>query len=297
MFVLGKFCLGCSLIKNFHLLLLIFLLSATVGASEVPKGNLEVPANGGRYSGIASFSGWACHAETIEILIDGSYYITPPWGSDRADTLEVCGKTKTGFSYLINLATLGEGGHQAVLFADGQEIDKSDFHVTRLSTGEFATGLDKCSVITDFPAQGSQVELNWSEATQNFEISSETPEAQDARLNGKWQNDFSDLNVWIMPDGSGEDCAASNLIYVTGYLGVNNDVPQKMHLAGEGSNGQYVAESLYGDSANRVVSFELDTAGRLKMTVESCTFPANCDRTKPGSLYIFEKRPSPIFDN
>ena len=94
-----------------------------------------------RIRGILSFSGWACNPDSIEILIDGAVLHHPRLMAHPAVTLKrSVANYSTGFSYLINVANLGSGEHEAVLFVDGLELDRSSFSVTRLSTGEFARG-------------------------------------------------------------------------------------------------------------------------------------------------------------
>ena len=272
----------------------IFIAIVTVNAlaNAAPRGKLEVPSDGGSFSGIVSFSGWACGAKKLEILVDGAFYLIPPWGSQRLDTAEVCGQVTTGFSHLFNMSNLGTGEHLAVLFADGEELDRSTFKVTRLSTGEFAEGLSACSVIDEFPTQGDKVQVSWNEATQNFEITSQLTSPVGANLNGQWSNNLSDLNIWMTPMGDG--CGDKNSFHVTGYIGVNRgEVAQTMHLSGEGVVEDFRVESLHGDSANRVLDFQLKPDGRLAMTVEHCSPNKNCKKTVEGSTYFFTKEAHP----
>ena len=99
--------------------LLFFLFSASAIAQT--KGSLENPANGSATSGIYMFSGWACDAELIEIVINGGSGLKAAYGTDRGDTEATCGDRDNGFGLLFNMALLGTGTHGAVAFADGRQ--------------------------------------------------------------------------------------------------------------------------------------------------------------------------------
>ena len=66
---------------------------------------------------------------------------------------------------------------------------------------------------------------------------------------------------------------------------------------GEGSSGSYLAESLPGDSANRILEFSLREDGRLKMYVKMCAATKNCVRSPEGSTYYFDKIANPLIGN
>ena len=78
---------------------LVPLLALTLPSPSLGqiKGNLENPSNGGFYSGIQVISGWICEAETVELLLDGTQYLIPAYGTERLDTREVCGDIDNGF--------------------------------------------------------------------------------------------------------------------------------------------------------------------------------------------------------
>lgn len=116
-------------------LLTTLLLLISMDALGQTKGALENPSS--FTSGIYMFSGWACDAELIEIVINGSSGLKAAYGTDRGDTAGVCGDSDNGFGLLFNMSNLGSGVHTAVAFADGFEIGRSTFVVRRLSTGEF----------------------------------------------------------------------------------------------------------------------------------------------------------------
>ena len=98
--------------------LLFFLLSANAIAQT--KGSLENPANGSATSGIYMFSGWACDAELIEIVINGGSGLKAAYGTDRGDTEATCGDRDNGFGLLFNMALLGTGTHMPLLFSQSK---------------------------------------------------------------------------------------------------------------------------------------------------------------------------------
>ena len=74
---------------------LLLILSANVFAAT--KGALENPSQGSYTSGIYMFSGWACDADLIEIVINGSSGLKAAYGTDRGDTRGICGDSDNGF--------------------------------------------------------------------------------------------------------------------------------------------------------------------------------------------------------
>ena len=81
------------------------------------------------------FSGWACDAELIEIVINGGSGLKAAHGTDRGDKKATCGDRDNSFGVLFNMALRGSETHEAVAFADGRQIGWSIFLVTRMSTG------------------------------------------------------------------------------------------------------------------------------------------------------------------
>ena len=110
-------------------LITILLLMISVSAFGQTKGALENPSQGSYTSGIYMFSGWACDAELIEIVINGGSGLKAAYGTARGDTRGICGDTDNGFGLLYNMSNLGTGEHTAVAFADGREIGRSTFIV------------------------------------------------------------------------------------------------------------------------------------------------------------------------
>ena len=81
------------------------------------------------------FSGWACDAELIEIVINGGGGLKADCGTGHRDTEATCGDRHNRFGVLFNVALLDSETHEAVSFGDGRQIGWSIFLVTRMSTG------------------------------------------------------------------------------------------------------------------------------------------------------------------
>lgn len=262
---------------------LLALALPTASFGQV-KGNLENPSNGGYYSGIQVISGWICEADTVELLINGTQYVTPAYGTDRLDTRETCGDIDNGFGLLVNFSNLGSGEHEAVLFADGQEVDRTTFTVTALSTGEFATGLEGCVGVSDFPSEGRDLELAWSESTQNFQIKSESQGEQGVRLEGLWSNDLNNLYFWSSRNDHTGGCSDDITLYVTGFLSVTSSSPEKIDLIGSGRDGVFEMKSTGWDTIQREIRFELKSDKSMIMRTTVCPGMPACEKTPQGSI-------------
>ena len=107
---------------------LLFFFSTT--ALGQTKGALETPKQDSSISGKYMFSGWVCDAEIVEIVIDGGSGKRAAYGTDRGDTVNQCGDRDNGFGLLFNFGSLTNGLHEAVAFADGQEIGRSTFYLS-----------------------------------------------------------------------------------------------------------------------------------------------------------------------
>ena len=145
-------------------LLLSILYVPRVGATT-----LENPSPGSFQSGIGVISGWACDAQTIELSFDGGPRLRAGTGTIREDTQDVCGDTDNGFSLLYNWNLLEDGVHTVTAYADGVEFASVPVTVTTLGE-EFRRGLSREAMILDFPESGSNVVVEWQEASQNFVI-------------------------------------------------------------------------------------------------------------------------------
>ena len=111
-------------------------------------------------------SGWVCEAEEVEIEIDGEPQ-PAAYGTERVDTLEVCGDTDNGFGLLFNWNLLGAGVHDVVAYVDGVELGRATVTVTTLGA-EFVRGAEGACTVADFPTLGETVLLSWQQNSQNF---------------------------------------------------------------------------------------------------------------------------------
>ena len=96
------------------------------------EGYLENPGPNSFQSGIGVLSGWVCDAETVELAIGTAGRQVAAYGTERLDTLEMCGDTANGFGLLFNWNLLGEGEHEVVAFVDGEELGRATVRVTTL---------------------------------------------------------------------------------------------------------------------------------------------------------------------
>ena len=87
----------------------------------IAGGVLENPQPGATASGIGLISGWHCNASRIEVAIDHMAPLVAARGTTRTDTALACGRTDTGFGYLVNWAVLAPGTHSIRALADGIE--------------------------------------------------------------------------------------------------------------------------------------------------------------------------------
>ena len=151
-----------------------FVLAAGPGGGtgshrDASKAVLENPAPGSYQSGVRVFSGWVCEATDVVLEVDGVYRLSAGYGTERADTLGVCGDTNNGFGLLFNWSRLSDGPHTVRLLVDGAVYAQATFAVTTLGE-EFRRGLVRQQTIPDFPGPGESVTVEWQEAQQNFVI-------------------------------------------------------------------------------------------------------------------------------
>ena len=133
-----------------------------------PVGLLENPGPASFQSGVGVISGWVCEAETVEIAINGE---TQPaaYGTERADTADICGDTDNGFGLLFNWNRLGDGDHTVVAYVDGEELGRATVTVTTLGA-EFVRDVAGTCEVEDFPSPGETGTLVWQQNSQNFVI-------------------------------------------------------------------------------------------------------------------------------
>ena len=147
---------------------------ASASVSTVPlaagfSANLESPEPGSFESGIGLIRGWVCDARSVEIQINDLPRQQAPYGSRRADTIEVCGHANTGFGRISNWNHLGDGTHTVRAFADGVEFASANFTVTTLGV-DFLRGVSSEYTLPNFPQAGRSVTVRWSQPHQNFVI-------------------------------------------------------------------------------------------------------------------------------
>ena len=137
-------------------------------AGTAGVGYLENPEPNSFQSGIGVLSGWACEGEEVVIELNGQPQ-PAAYGTERLDTLEMCGDTANGFGLLFNWNLLGEGEHEVVAVVDGEELGRATVRVTTLGA-EFVRGAEGECVVEDFPMPGETVTLEWQQNSQNFVI-------------------------------------------------------------------------------------------------------------------------------
>lgn len=131
--------------------------------------SLESPANGSNESGIGIIRGWICEANQVTIQIDDFPALEAAYGTDRNDTLSVCGDTKNSFGLTFNWSLLNPGQHTVKALADGVEFGRATFNVTNLGT-RFLTGASGNFALENFPSSGHTTAVSWAQANQNFII-------------------------------------------------------------------------------------------------------------------------------
>ena len=141
------------------------------GAADV--GYLENPGPNSFQSGIGVLSGWVCEAEAVEIEIGTesgeTERLVAGYGTERADTEEMCGDTDNGFGLLFNWNRLRDGEHTVIAYVDNVELGRATVRVTTLGY-EFLRGAEGECVVEDFPRPGQSVLLEWQQTSQNFII-------------------------------------------------------------------------------------------------------------------------------
>jgi len=144
---------------------------------------LESPQAGEVVSGVGLIRGWACYAEeedkqwaeatigNVSYQIDDGPLQALPYGSARTDTAERCptDATDTGFGATEYWGNYSEGSHDITLFVDGVAVETRAFVVARPQQG-FIKGLEADFLLLNFPEEGSEALIEWSEADQNFII-------------------------------------------------------------------------------------------------------------------------------
>ena len=142
---------------------------ANTGQGSGLTGFLENPGLNSFQSGIGVISGWVCEADEVEIAIGHLTLQVAGYGTERVDTLGVCGDTDNGFGLLFNWNLLDDGEHEVIAYVDGEELGRATVRVTTLGH-EFLRGAEGECVVEDFPRLGQSVLLEWQQNSQNFVI-------------------------------------------------------------------------------------------------------------------------------
>jgi hypothetical protein len=240
---------------------LLLILSANVYAQT--RGNLENPAQGSYTSGIYLFSGWACDAELIEIVIDGGSGVKASYGTARGDTESICGDSNNGFGLLWNMSLLGTGAHTAVAFADGLEIGRTTFNTQTLSSGNFLSGGSGFSIDANFPRNGREVWLEWVESAQNFMIRKEMDTPDPFDISGGWYSDAAETGAVISTNRAYVE--REEILIMLAYTG-----GWEVHEGYiQGTRAEVQTFQTFGPNVTATVDFSDTTTGVI--TINSCT--------------------------
>ena len=156
---------------------------------------LEVPRNGGIYTGIANIQGWAISPygiDRIEVYIDGEYKFNGPYGGIRPDVGDaipsINGSRYSGYSLAFGYINLSAGEHtiEAIAVSRTGDVNSSvstftvdKFHKDFIEYSD-EVNPENSTVATDasgiyiqklrVDGQQYDVKLEWNPATQGFEI-------------------------------------------------------------------------------------------------------------------------------
>ena len=144
-------------------------LLAMAGPVSAAPGVLELPE--ANESGISLIAGWHCNAKVIEIQVDDGPMIKAGSGTLRPDTQGVCGRSDTGFGLTYNYNVHSPGMHAVKAYADGVPFAERRVWTYNYGVEYLRAPLAGCAV-RDFPTLGITTGLLWSEAKQNFSITS-----------------------------------------------------------------------------------------------------------------------------
>lgn len=145
---------------------IIAIIGVVFMASVSHAATLEIPSPGTTQSGVGVISGWKCNTTgPLTVRFDGGNAVPLVYGSERTDTLGVCGDTNNGFVAIWNWGNLDDGTYTVVVYDNGVEFDRATFTV--VTTGvEFLQGVTGSGTAT--LSNGQRATLVWSEASQSF---------------------------------------------------------------------------------------------------------------------------------
>ena len=259
---------------------LLFFFSTT--ALGQTKGNLENPAQDSYMSGVYLFSGWACNAELIEIVVDGGSGVKAAYGTSRGDTESVCGDSDNGFGLLWSFELLEPGTHEAVAFADGVEIGRTEFTTTQIISGGFLTGATGETVLNGFPEAGREVSLKWDQAAQNFLIAAEREALDPFQIEGPWHSATFGVTMHLSTIRTGDTI---NITGITHQAGVDGVTVWEGPLIGRES----ILSSPEGfEPAQEIEIRWSDDGTRMRITGVSCEGAGEC-ALAPGTRFPVDR--------
>lgn len=271
-----------------RLLLLAALILSPSGLYAATKGNLENPQPNDYASGIYLISGWVCEASEVQVLLNGSQYLDAPYGSDRQDTVPVCGDADNGFGVLVNMANLAPGEHEASLIADGQVLETVTFNTAPTSKEEFATDLQGCAVAEGFPNADSETRLSWTTSMQGFQVENESA-LWPYQIEGIWLADLAQLSIWVFRKNCGPET-----IYVHGDMSDGAGGSDLLKMTGIVDGPSFVISSTDGDGAIREATLSIDSNQRLQLDFTACgpVDTPSCEFTPANGRIILNKVPN-----
>ncbi|WP_299976904.1 hypothetical protein [uncultured Pseudoteredinibacter sp.] len=149
-----------------------FFLVIFIASNSYSQSSLESPGNRVFESGVGVIRGWTCESVSEVLVTIGDLEIPLGVGSERPDTAERCGNDgDNGFGTVVFWQNFGVGVHTATLTIDGEIVDTHTFRVSGADSA-FLKGREFAQDLIKFPSQQSDVSLAWSEAHQNFVVTS-----------------------------------------------------------------------------------------------------------------------------
>ena len=185
----------------------LFLVGALFPPFVFAQATLENPAPGSFQSGLGIISGWACAAQSIEIVFNDGPPQQAAYGTSRGDTQTACGDTDNGFGLLFNWNLLGDGVHTVQALADGVEFARVTVTVTTFGT-EFLREASGTVSVPDWPTPGRTLTLRWQPAQQNFALtdgsagrgggtSGAPPHVLEIPVPGSFQSGLGVISGWV----------------------------------------------------------------------------------------------------
>jgi hypothetical protein len=149
---------------------------------------------------VAPPHGWICPRNgAITAQVDGGPIINFTEDQNRQDTAGPCDNSGNN-SFVItqpwNWNVFGDGQHTILFFDNGQQFASRTFEIATFGT-EYLSGPTASCTVQDFPDPGTDVEVSWDEAIQNFRITQVTesgpPPIGPEALLGTWQFSYTQM--------------------------------------------------------------------------------------------------------